>query len=92
MSDLIDRESAIEAISDIVSTVSVCATSDEAMGMARMKERAIEALRDEKAVEAIPVRWIVDNYIKNHETGERKMAMVSMIFKWREAVRIDIAE
>jgi hypothetical protein len=87
MSDLIDRESAIEAISDIVSTVSVCATSDEAMGKARMKEMAIEALREEKTVEAIPVKWIVDNYIKSHETGERKMAMVAMIFKWREENR-----
>lgn len=81
--ELIDRESAIEAISDIVSTVSVCLTSDEARGMVRMKKEAIEALREEEAVEAIPVRWIVENFIKDRPADE-SVDFMMMINKWRE--------
>lgn len=81
--ELIDRESAIEAISDIVSTVSVCLTSDEARGMVRMKKEAIEALREEEAVEAIPVKWIVDNHIIGYGTY---VALVckKLIENWRD--------
>lgn len=81
--ELIDRESAIEAISYIVSTVSVCLTSDEARGMVRMKKEAIEALREEEAVEAIPVRWIVENFIKDRPADE-SVDFMMMINKWRE--------
>lgn len=88
MKGLIDRERAIEAISDIVSTVSVCAASDEARGMVRMKKEAIEALREEETVEAIPVKWIeeyatclekpVDVYLAE------KVLLTAMIKKWRK--------
>lgn len=81
--ELIDRESAIEAIGDIVSTVSVCATSDEARGMVRMKKEAIEALREQEAVEAIPVKWIVENFIKDRPADE-SVDFMMMINKWRE--------
>lgn len=81
--ELIDRESAIEAISDIVSTVSVCATSDEARGMVWMKKEAIEALREQEAVEAIPVKWIVENFIKDRPADE-SVDFMMMINKWRE--------
>lgn len=83
--DSIDRESAIEAISDIVSTVSVCATSEEARGMMRMKEGAIEALRGQETVEAIPVKWIVENYILGPGTYPALACKMNQIIEhWRD--------
>lgn len=81
--ELIDRESAIEAVSDIVSTVSVCATSEEARDMMRMKERAIEELREQETVEAIPVKWIVENHIIGYGTYAA-LLYKKLIENWRD--------
>jgi len=42
-----------------------------------------EALREEEAVEAIPVRWIVENFIKDRPADE-SVDFMMMINKWRE--------
>lgn len=54
MHDLISRQAAIEAIDSLVSTMSVCISTDECRGMNWMKQRAIGA------VEVLPSepRWI----------------------------------
>lgn len=44
MSDLISRKSAIDAIEEVTSSMSVCLTTDEYYGMTRMKGMAIGAL------------------------------------------------
>lgn len=64
---LIDREKAIKNIEDIVTTVSVCSTSEEARGMARMKERVIESLMEENEVKAIPIEWIFDRAVRKQD-------------------------
>lgn len=46
MDDLIRRQEAIEAVLNIVDTMSVCITKDECYGMRRMKERAIKELKE----------------------------------------------
>lgn len=88
MGDLIDRESAIEAISDIVTTVSVCLTSEEAEGMVQMKKRAIEELREQDAVEAIPVSRIEEYATCLEKPSDvylaEKILLTAMIKKWRE--------
>lgn len=46
MSDLISREAAIEAIEELVSTMSVCVSMEECKGMNWMKQRAIAAIKE----------------------------------------------
>ena len=45
MSDYISRKMAVEAIEDIVSSMSVCFSVDECHGMKRMQKRAIEEVK-----------------------------------------------
>lgn len=58
MSDLISREAAIEAIAELVSTMSVCVSTDECRGMNWMKQRAI------KAIESLPTAEKVGTWIE----------------------------
>lgn len=46
MSDLISRQAAIEAIDGLVSTMSVCVSTDECRGMNWMKKRAMKAIEE----------------------------------------------
>ena len=46
MADLIDRQTSIEAVEGIVSSMSVCMSIDECKGMKRMQKRVVEVLTD----------------------------------------------
>ena len=46
MSDLIERQAAIDAVAELVSSMSVCASMDECRGMKNMQERAVRAIAD----------------------------------------------
>ena len=58
--DLIDRMAAIEEVDDIVASVSVCATVEQARGAAWAKGRIRERLEEMPTVDAAPMvhgRW-----------------------------------
>lgn len=58
--DLIDRGAAIEEVDDIVASVSVCATVEQARGATWAKGRIRERLEEMPTVDAMPVkhgRW-----------------------------------
>lgn len=57
MSDLISREAAIEAIEELVSTMSVCVSKEECKGMNWMKQRAILAIENLPTAEKVG-KWI----------------------------------
>jgi hypothetical protein len=61
MSDYISRDEAIESVAGLVSTMSVCVSKDECIGMQSMKIRSVGALRDVPAADVAPVvhgKWI----------------------------------
>lgn len=63
MDDYIKREDAIEFVSSLVDTMSVCTNKDECIGMKSMKSRAISAIRDVPASdvrENVRGEWIDD--------------------------------
>lgn len=51
MGDFIEREDAIEFVSSLVDTMSVCISIDECIGMKSMKSRAISAISDVPSAE-----------------------------------------
>lgn len=53
MKELIYKQDAIDAISDIVSTLSVCMNISEWRGMRRMQDRAIKELENLEPVKAV---------------------------------------
>lgn len=55
MNDLIRREDALDAIYDVVTTVSVCATAEEARIRTETRQRCAEAVKDVPAVDAVEV-------------------------------------
>lgn len=65
MDDLISRQEALDAIDELVSTMSVCVCVEECRGMNWMKHRAIAA------IEALPTAERVGNWIevKNRRDG-----------------------
>ena len=56
MSDLIDRQAAINAIAEIVTSMSVCVSVDECHGMKRMQGMAVRALDDLPSAEPEIIR------------------------------------
>ena len=46
MTDLINRQDAINVVAELVSSMSVCASMDECRGMKNMQERAVRAIAD----------------------------------------------
>ena len=57
VNDCISRQAAIDAIDKLVSTMSVCVSTDECRGMNWMKQRAIAAIRELPTAEKVG-RWI----------------------------------
>lgn len=56
--ELISREAAIEAIEELVSTMSVCVSMEECKGMNWMKQRAIAAIREQPTIDPVKHgRW-----------------------------------
>lgn len=55
MSDYISRDEAIESVAGLVSTMSVCVSKDECIGMQSMKIRSVGALRDVPAADVVKV-------------------------------------
>ena len=59
MAKLIDADALREEVEFHVTTVSVCATAEEARGMTRFKKLCLEDIDNAPAVDAIPVEWML---------------------------------
>lgn len=71
MPRMIDAEALYEAVSDHVTTVSVCPTADWARGKAAMKEICLEDIQNAPTVDAAPVRHgHIDIKVINPYDGE----------------------
>jgi hypothetical protein len=68
MGDLISRSAAIEAIDELVSTMSVCVSMEECKGMNWMKRRAIAAIRELPTAERVG-KWILSDLQDENEVA-----------------------
>ena len=61
MSDLIDRQAAIEAVEHITSSMSICVNTDECHGMKRMQRQAVIELANLPSAQPERMRgtWII---------------------------------
>ena len=80
MSNLIDRQQAIEAIEHITSSMSVCVNTDECHGMKRMQRQAVIELVNLPSAQPEPLSdaymnavwtWLLDYQIKAAELKGR---------------------
>ena len=60
MSDLIDRQAAIEAIESITSSMSVCINKDECHGMKRMQRQAVNELANIPSAQPTLYRYDIE--------------------------------
>lgn len=60
MSDLIDKQAAINIIAEIPSSMSVCSTVDECHGMKRMQGKAIRAIDSLPSIEEVIDEWQIE--------------------------------
>lgn len=85
---LINREDVIDEILWAPDVMSVCVSIDECHGIRRMKNDAIEILKNAREVEAIPVSWIEEYATYLGKPADvylaEKTLLTAMIKKWRE--------
>ena len=76
MNDLIDRQAAIDAVENLVSSMSVCISIDECHGMRDMKYRAL------KAISALPSAQPEQQWIPCSERLPEKSGEYLVSGKW----------
>ena len=72
---LIDADALWEEVDFHVTSVSVCATSEQAIGQTEFKNRCLEDIDNAPTIDAIPVEWLNDKMLN----GPRELSMAA----WR---------
>ena len=89
--DLIERKAAIEEVDDTVTSVSVCATVEQARGAAWAKDMIREKLEKLPTIPAVPLEplceWLSRSALFN--TGYRNKIGASM---WKELIKREVME
>ena len=63
-----DLDALYDKVSDHVTSVSVCATVQQAIGQTDFKLRCLEDIHNAPTIDAIPVEWL-DKMAKQHQSG-----------------------
>ena len=87
---LVDADALYEKVDDHVTSVSVCATVQQAIGQTDFKWRCLEDIHNAPTIEAIPVEWLEaqispcgDN-LKDGVRGIFNATIREMIYRWRQ--------
>lgn len=78
---LCDLDALYEEVADHVTSVSVCATAQQAIGQTDFKWRCLEDIHNAPTIDAIPVEWMRDKMrgyasaLKSTETAALVMVM-----------------
>ena len=63
---LIDADALYEEVADHVTSVSVCATAQQAIGQTDFKWRCLEDIHNAPTIDAIPVEWLRSKKVKTY--------------------------
>ena len=55
-----DLDALYEKVADHVTSISVCATVQQAIGQTDFKRRCLEDIRNAPTIDAIPVEWLIE--------------------------------
>lgn len=78
---LVDADALYEEVADHVTSVSVCATAQQAIGQTDFKWRCLEDIHNAPTIDAIPVEWLREKMrgyastLKSTETAALVMVM-----------------
>lgn len=78
MDDLVSRELAIEALSNLVSSMSVCGSKEECRGMKEMQNRAVTAIKE------LPQKMMVERRVQRAEPLTDKEQRIFLAAMGRE--------
>lgn len=65
-----DLDALYDKVSDHVTSVSVCATAQQAIGQTDFKRRCLEDIHNAPTIDAVPVKWLNERHRKCCEEGD----------------------
>ena len=68
-----DLDALYEEVSDHVTSVSVCATAQQAIGQTDFKWRCLEDIHNAPTIDAIPVEWLTQRMIRADDESDFEM-------------------
>ena len=72
-----DLDALYDKVGDHVTSVSVCATAQQAIGQTDFKWRCLEDIRNAPTIDAIPVEWL-------ERTREHYLAVATVLTMWKK--------
>ena len=79
-----DLDALYEKVADHVTSVSVCATVQQAIGQTDFKRRCLEDIHDAPTIDAITVEWLKEHDSVGNEYGIRYITVVEALSMWQK--------